>query len=308
MAMNLTDRIGRRLKLRDLHILLTVVEHGSMAKAADYLAISQPVVSKTIAGLEHAVGVRLLDRSRQGIAPTACGRALIRRGLMAFDELREGIREIDFLNEPTAGDVYVGALASMVAGLVPAVMDRIRPKYPRLTVHVTQMLTSPTVYESLHQRKVDFIVGRLLRGPTDKGLDMEFLFDEPVFIVAGKQSPWAKRRRIVMRDLMDQAWVLPQPGTEVAMILEEGFRESGSSLPKPAVVCSSIEMYWNLLATGKFLAVLPLSLLRFGVQRKSIKPLAVALRAAPRPVGIVTLKNRTLSPAAELFISLVRET
>src|SRR5262245_59455045 len=74
------DRIGRRLKLQDVHILLAAVETGSMAKAAEHLAISQPVVSRAVASLEQTLGVRLLDRSRSGIAPTLYGRALLAHG------------------------------------------------------------------------------------------------------------------------------------------------------------------------------------------------------------------------------------
>src|SRR5215510_6097973 len=102
-GMQLADRIGRRLKLRELHILLAVAERGSMARAADDLAVSQPVVSKTIADLERTLGVRLLDRSRHGVEPTLYGQALLKRSTAAFDELRQGIKDIEFLAEPTAG-------------------------------------------------------------------------------------------------------------------------------------------------------------------------------------------------------------
>jgi Bacterial regulatory helix-turn-helix protein, lysR family len=71
--MRWADRIGRRLKLRDLHVLFAVAQWGSMAKAAQHLAVSQPVVSAAIADLERAVGVRLLDRSRRGVEPTIYG-------------------------------------------------------------------------------------------------------------------------------------------------------------------------------------------------------------------------------------------
>src|SRR3954454_8728493 len=101
--MQWVDRIGRRLKLRDLHILLAVIEHGSMAKAANELAISQPAVSKSIADLEHTLDVRLLERWRNGIEPTAYGRALVQRGIAIFDELRQGVEELDFLADPTKG-------------------------------------------------------------------------------------------------------------------------------------------------------------------------------------------------------------
>src|SRR6202043_327305 len=99
------DRIGRRLKLRDLHILLAVVQRGSMAKAAAELAVSQPAVSKAIADMEHTLGLRLLDRSRNGIEPTAYGRALVKRGLTIFDELKQGVEELEFLADPSVGSL-----------------------------------------------------------------------------------------------------------------------------------------------------------------------------------------------------------
>src|SRR5918994_2254363 len=103
--MQWTDRIGRRIKLRDLHMLEAVVQAGSMTKAAGQLAISVPVVSKAIAELEHTIGVPLLDRSPQGVEPTAYGRALLRRGIVAFDELRQGMKDIEFISDPTTGEV-----------------------------------------------------------------------------------------------------------------------------------------------------------------------------------------------------------
>src|SRR5688500_2632675 len=119
------DRVGRRLKLRDLHILLAVVQCRSMAKAASELAISQPAVSKAIADMEYALGLRLLDRTREGIEPTMYGRALIRRGLAVFDELRQGVKELEFLSDPTAGGLGVGRQDRNHAGLLPATHGRL---------------------------------------------------------------------------------------------------------------------------------------------------------------------------------------
>src|SRR5438093_948877 len=94
---NWENQIGRRLRLRDLHVLFTAAERGSMAKAAAELGISQPSVSDVIANLESALGVRLLDRNPHGVEPTVYGQALLRRGVSAFDELKQGIRDIQFL-------------------------------------------------------------------------------------------------------------------------------------------------------------------------------------------------------------------
>src|SRR5215213_6657476 len=111
LDMQLSDRIGRRMKLQDLHVLMTVVQAGSMGKAAQRLNITQPAISRSIAELEHAFGVRLLDRHRQGVEPTEYGRALLDCGAAVFDDLRQGVKNIEFLADPTAGEVRIGSSA-----------------------------------------------------------------------------------------------------------------------------------------------------------------------------------------------------
>src|SRR5437764_13499354 len=136
--MNWADRIGRRVKVRDLHVLLEVAQSGSMAKAANRLAISQPVISKTISDLEHALGVRLLDRTSQGIEPTTYGRAFIECGTAIFDELRPGVQQIEFLSDPTQGQVRIGGAGPLVDELVAVVIARLASRYPQIQFHVTE--------------------------------------------------------------------------------------------------------------------------------------------------------------------------
>jgi DNA-binding transcriptional LysR family regulator len=106
--MDWADRIGRRIRLRDLHIVLAVAERGSMAKAAEHLGISHPVVSKTISDLEQTVGVRFFDRNSQGVELTTYGRALLKCGVTVFDEMRQGLKQIEFLAHPDSGELAIG--------------------------------------------------------------------------------------------------------------------------------------------------------------------------------------------------------
>ena len=106
--MDWADRIGSRIRLRDLHILLAVAESGSMSKAATQLAISHPVVSKTISDLEQTVGVRLFDRTSQGVELTAYGQTLLKCGVLVFDEMRQGLKQIKFLTVPNSGELRIG--------------------------------------------------------------------------------------------------------------------------------------------------------------------------------------------------------
>src|SRR6266705_5520764 len=117
-TMQLSDRIGRRMKLQDLHVFMTVVQAGSMGKAAERLNTSQPNVSRSIAELEHVLGVRLLDRHQQGIIPTEFGRALLDCGVAVFDDLRQGVKNIEFLADPAAGEVRIASSTFLAATFV----------------------------------------------------------------------------------------------------------------------------------------------------------------------------------------------
>src|SRR6202158_1522124 len=127
------DRVRRRLRLRDVDILLAVIETGSMGKAAGALNMSQPAVSKAIAGLEHTLGVRLLDRSRQGVEPTPYGRALIKRGVAMFDELRQGVQDIASLTDPTVGEIRMGASEHTISAIYAPIIQRLSRQYPRMS-------------------------------------------------------------------------------------------------------------------------------------------------------------------------------
>ena len=105
--MKWTERVGRRVKLRDLHIVLAVADAGSMTKAAEDLAVSYPVVSKTISALEQTLGVKLFDRSQSGVVPTHYGRALLRSSVAVFDEMRKGLQQIEFIRQPDAGELRI---------------------------------------------------------------------------------------------------------------------------------------------------------------------------------------------------------
>src|SRR5215475_11247193 len=138
--MQMSDRIGRRMKLHDLHVLMAVVQAGSMSRAAQLLNTTQPAVSKSIADLEHAIGVRLLDRGRHGAEPTEYGRALLNGGVAMFDELRQAVKNIEFLANPKVGEVRVGAPDPIMVGVLPAVLDRLRRKHPGISIIVTPTL------------------------------------------------------------------------------------------------------------------------------------------------------------------------
>jgi DNA-binding transcriptional LysR family regulator len=300
------DRIGRRLRLRDLHTLMVVAEAKSMAKAARQLAVSQPVVSKTIADLEHAVGVKLLDRTPTGVEPNLYGRTLLRRGVAIFDELKQSVSEIEFLADPNVGEVRIACPEPMLAGLVPVVMRKVQHNRRRLTFDVVQAHTAAQQLRELRERNVDLVLGRIVVPMTEEDLAIESLFDDPFVIVAGLQNPWLRRRNIKLADLIAEPWVLPRYSLMIGGLMVEVFRSCGLKEPRPEVISDSLQLTAILLSSGNYLSMFPASLLKLGAKHLPIRALSVRLPNPGRPVGIVTLKGRLNSPVVERFIDSVR--
>ncbi len=304
--MQVSDRIGRRMKLHDLHVLMVVAQAGSMNKAAALLNTGQSAVSRSIADLESAVGVRLVDRSPRGVEPTRYGRALLEGGAAVFDDLRQAVKAIEFRADPTAGEVRVGCTPLLAASFVSTVIDRLSRRYPRMAFHLVSGYVE-TLHRELSGRNVDLVIARRF-GPIAAGqLDFQFLFDDASVVAAGAQSPWARRRSIAFAELLKEPWVLPPPGSEIASIAMEAFRAAGDDRPRTTVVTDSPHARMSLLATGRFVTILPASALTFPATRSEIKVLPVRLPIAQVPTGIVTLRSRALSPAAQLFIDCARQ-
>jgi DNA-binding transcriptional LysR family regulator len=301
-------RIGRRVRLRDLHVLLTVVQWGSMAKAAQRLSVSQPAVSKAVADLEQTLGVRLLDRGPHGVEPTLYGSALVRRGLVVFDELRQAVGEIEFMADPTAGEVRVGCNDSLAAALLPAAIGRLSEKYPGMMVHVTQM-SRPIIFEIQHlrARTVELIIGRGIFQIPEDDLETEVLFEEPLIVVAGAQSRWARRRKLDLAELAGEKWILYPRNEAPGVLVDDAFRARGLAPPCGSVATTSFHLRDMLMMSGEYITVIPACMLRvLNAKRPTVHALPIDLGIPTRPVAVFTLKNRLLSPVAERFIQCVR--
>jgi DNA-binding transcriptional LysR family regulator len=306
VAMQWHERIRSRLKLRELHTLEAVVQSGSMAKAATYLGLSQSAVSKSITEMEHTLGVPLLDRTSRGVEPTAYARILLKRSVAIFDELSQGLKEIEYLTDPTSGELRIGTTEPMTA-IVATVIDRLSRQYPRMTFHVMVSGSMTSLLSELLERSLDLAILRMAGPNPGKDLKAEMLFHDPLIVMAGQNNAWVRRRNLQLSDLVDDPWILPPPNISVGQFVAEAFHARGLAVPRSSVITSSVHMRHNMLVTGRFLAMLPSAMLQFPTYRGSLKALPIELPETRRPIGLVTLKKRDLSPVAKLFINCARE-
>lgn len=301
------SRIGRRLRLRDLHILSAVVQWGSMAKAATHLGMTQPAVSEAMAKLEDALRVRLLDRSAKGVEPTIYAHVLLKRSAVVFDELQQGLHDIEFLADPTVGEVRIASAESFDAGLLPAAINALSLRYPKIHVRVNRARgTTLEVWEQLRERAVDLVLARLTGAFSAEDLKIEVLAYDRHYVVAGASSPWAHRRKISLAELVDEPWTFTH-NEVIRTLLVAAFKAHGLAVPKERVTAVSMLLRNHLLATGRFLSILPDSVLNYNNKQWGLKILPVDLCVEPWPIVIATLKNRTVSPVVQLFIEHARE-
>jgi DNA-binding transcriptional LysR family regulator len=300
------NTVSRRVKLNDLHILMVVVQAGSMNRAAGLLNSTQPAISRSIKELERVIGVPLLDRTPRGVEPTLFGRAMLDGGAAMFDDLHQTLQNIKFLKDPTTGSVRVGCSPLLAATVVAAVIERMSRSFPRMRF---DLLSAPVevVHRELNERRLDLVVTRQAGPIVEEQIEFVHLFDDSLVAVCGRKHPLARRRKLTLPDLVSESWALPPPDLVLGEDVLNGFRKHGLEPPVPIVVTVSPEARMSLVAHGRFITIFPESALRFSGKRADMSILPVKLPTASVPVGIATLRKRAINPVARLFLEHARE-
>jgi DNA-binding transcriptional LysR family regulator len=301
-------RIGRRLTLRDLHVFLTVAELGSMGRASEKLAISQPSISKAIAAIEHILGVRLLERSKQGVELTPYGEALRFRGLGAFDELKQSIVDIESLNDPMSGEVRIGCPEAIGSGLMSPVLRKFSRSHPKVRISITAADNMAPAFLPLRNRSVDALIGRVPPRLKSEDVQTELLYSDTLHVVVSQESEWARKSRVTIRDLADAHWILFPQNSWIHNAMTEAFDRQNCPMPHNAITSFSVHLCINLLVSTGYVAALSGSVLKVNGARFKLLALPIELNVQSWRVGIVTLKNRSARTVVEDFLQSVRST
>ena len=300
-----SDRIGSRIKLRDLRVLMAIADSGSMAKAAAKLGISHPAVSKTISDVEGMLGVRLLDRGSQGTELTAHGEVLLRCGINIFDEMQQGLRSLEYLSDPNVGEVRLGCTDIIMNSLVPPIVRRFSKEHPNVQLDVKLANPGEHQIQQLRERRIDLLITRAT-GPQED-FHSEALFEEPFVFVVGAKSEFSRNRRITLKDIMKSNWVLPSYDSAPGALVAAVFQANGLEPPKPLVKTIAIQLTVSLIASGEFVGILPRSVAALSAHQAALRILPLKYSGPRISAEIVYLENRTLSPAVNAFIRCARQ-
>jgi DNA-binding transcriptional LysR family regulator len=208
--------------------------------------------------------------------------------------------------DPAAGELRIGCPEITMAALLPAIFEQFSKQYPRVRLHVELVQTALLQFQELRERKIDLLIGRIPQTTADD-LKSEMLFAEPFLVVAGKNSKWARRKGLKLADLLLEPWALPPYDSVPGQLILQIVQAAKLQPPQPTIVTLSGQLTVTLVAGGGFVGLLPASVAKFNKKRAGLKILPIKLPTVHVAASIVTVKNRTPSPTARLFINCVRD-
>ncbi len=299
------ERLLRHLKLGELRAIAEIARCGSILAASATLGTSQPALTRVLAAAESKLGARLFERLPRGVRPTLHGDAVIRRVAAVFSELRAAAADIAALNGLSRGTLSIGATHLAAAGLVPQALQRLISGRPGLQVTVLEG-NPEFLLKELRARHIEIVVGRLALAEGDRDLGKELLYDEQLSVIAGSKHPLHRRRRLSLRDLAGESWILPPPETAFYRQVAQSFEEAGVDLPPHNVRTLSVPVAIGLTTGTNSIAVVPRSILTLGCAGSDVRALRVRLPHARGPVGFVRLMGAAESPAMREFTACCR--
>lgn len=305
--MHRIDRVLRsNLKLKHLQLLVALDQLRHIGKTADFLAITQPAVSKTLAEIESTFGLVLFTRSTRGTEPTPYGETVLRFARSVLSGFERTKDEIAAVSSGASGRVNVGAMVVAMPTLVtPALLAlKHNAQDPRVLVEegdLTRLLPR------LRMAELDLFVGRLEPGYAAPDLLAEPLYDEPMCLITHPTHALAQQRKIAWPALVDLPWVVPPPWASSRTKLDQLFYAQGLNPPA------------NLIETASFLGILSAVSMHHAVgfvaqgvgqhfqQQGLFKVLPLRLDIALPPVGMITLRERKPSPATQQLMDCLRQ-
>ena len=293
----LIQRLPRHLKMGELRIFVAVLEHRSFRKAAAVLHLSQPAITKAIAGLEQTLGVRLFDRIANGVEPTPHGASFAPRAAAIFDELRRAAQDLALLSSGAVGSLRMGTVPLPALPFVPLALNRLLDAHPGIQVSMVEARETELI-DRLRKRDIEVAIMRLslVEPPDDTRLIK--LFDKRLCVVAAADHPLARRRNLKWPELMAQRWVLSPADFSFYLYVQRTLAKAGLQMPTHAVEAMSIQLQFNLIMHAGMLGFGLRSQLDFAPGKGSVVRLPVELPADASGVCAVLRAAHQTCPLA----------
>lgn len=295
-----------RLKPRQLLLLVTIDELGNIHRAAEELGMTQPAASKLLKELESALEVSLFDRLPRGMRPTWYGEIMIRHAKMTLANFATAHDEITALKAGLSGQVAVGCIMPAGISLLPLTVARLKSHYPLLQMRV-ELDSSDALLAQLTDSKLDIAVARLFEHHDKSAFDFESLAEEAICVVAKRGHPLTRKRKLKLADMTALSWILPT-GRVIRHRFDMVFRGLGIDPPQNVVSTPSLPVTISLLQHADMVATVPIEVAQQYREHGMVELVPIEFPLKMDAYGIITLRNRLLSPAAQTMLKALRAT
>jgi DNA-binding transcriptional LysR family regulator len=264
-----------------------------------------PTVTKALQDVESTLGVRLFERSNRGLEPTPYGEIFARHAKIVLSQLRHAAEELESLRAGYSGRVTVGTLLAAAASILPDAIALLKAQRPGVAISVA-VGTYDILMPSLLAGDLDMVLGRLPEEGRSRSLVYEEFYAEPICVVTRRGHPLARKRRLSLRDLANEAWLLPLPETALRRQIERAFLEAGAPLPRNVIESVSILTNRALLRKSDCVGVMPYHVALDDVEQGLLAILPLKLKSIESPVGAILRAPGTLAPAASALLECLR--
>jgi DNA-binding transcriptional LysR family regulator len=292
------------LTARQLHAVLSVAEYGSFIAAAALLKTSQPALTRTIKRVEDVLGVRLFDRTTRRVQITAAGREFVAVAERMLNDLRISVRSMREIGEQQRGQVIISSIMSVANSVLPQIVASYRAASPGVELHLREGVHG-TVLEDVRSGVAD--------------LGITYVDDVPEFVTATRISrevfdvilsrahPLSKtgRKGIGLADLVEFPLVSLPSDSRTRRIIDAAASTAGFSLHHVVTVTQFATMM-SFVRAGVGLAIVPSGALA-GFLGEHIVVVRLTKPRLSRHLGVITLRERELAPAASGFASLLKQ-
>ena len=303
---DLIHRLPRHLKMSELRVFSAVLEHRSFRKAAAVLHLTQPAVTKAIAGLEGTLGVKLFDRVANGVEPTVHGRSLAPRARAVFEELRRAAQELSLLSSGAVGSLRVGTLPMPAIPFLPVALNRLIGEHPGILVSMVEERETELL-DRLRKRDIELAILRLALIDPSEDMHAERLFDEKLCVVAAQSHPLVGRGDLQWHDLLEHRWVMPPADCFFFEHVQRSLDRLHMPMPRHAVEAESIQLQFNMVLHASMLCFGMRSQVSFAPGKEFLVRLPFELPLPGTMVAAVSLKSHEPSPLARQLVAHVRE-
>jgi DNA-binding transcriptional LysR family regulator len=302
---NLIHRLPRHLKMSELRIFVAVLTHRNFHKAAAVVNLSQPAVTKSIAGLEQTLNVKLFERHANGVEPTSYGLSFAPRALAIFDELRRAAQDLATLASGATGELRIGTVPMPAIPFLPIAVQALVKVHPKCFVSVVEAREAELL-ERLRRGDIELAILRLSLLKIDPDMQADALFDERLCVIVGRDHPLRAREALSWEELLQQAWVLPPPDCIFYTYVARTLAELGLAMPRSQVEAYSVQVQVGMVTHGGMLSFGMRSQIEFGSARNPLVRLPIELPCVPRSVAAVSLRAREVSPLAQQLLDHIR--